>query len=136
MAQPIVRDLIGRVFGRWTVLRLSAQGRKGGQRKWHCLCSCGKGRAVDEGNLLSGKSISCGCSKRRPIEGHLSRFPEYRSWRAMKERCHSPGAENYPYYGGRGIAVCKRWRESFEAFLADVGRMPGGGYSLERIDNG
>jgi len=31
--------------------------------------------------------------------------------------------------------VCKRWRDSFEAFYTDVGKRPGPGYSVDRIEN-
>lgn len=41
----------------------------------------------------------------------------------MKRRCNNPNAENYPYYGGRGIGVCERWEE-FENFLHDMGPKP------------
>lgn len=41
----------------------------------------------------------------------------------------------YEHYGGRGITVCERWRESYPAFLADVGRKPSPQHSLDRIDN-
>lgn len=49
-------------------------------------------------------------------------------------RCHNPKHPQYPYYGGRGITVCLRWRESFDNFLADMGVRPEG-LTLERIDN-
>lgn len=60
---------------------------------------------------------------------------EYRTWSRMKTRCTNPNDAGYHRYGGRGIAVCARWASSFEAFLADVGRRPGPGYSIDRIDN-
>lgn len=52
----------------------------------------------------------------------------------MKQRCFNPNDRSYLNYGGRGITVCKRWRESFQAFLQDMGPRPKG-YTLERIDN-
>ncbi|HNC24842.1 MAG TPA: hypothetical protein PLU52_11600 [Opitutaceae bacterium] len=55
-------------------------------------------------------------------------------WRSMINRCHRPEVENYPNYGGRGIAVCDRWRSSFDAFMADMGERPPGG-TIERRDN-
>jgi hypothetical protein len=59
--------------------------------------------------------------------------PEMQSWRSMIQRCTNPNATSYPWYGGRGIKVCRRWRR-FENFLADMGRRPIG-RSLERRDN-
>src|SRR5881396_946844 len=60
--------------------------------------------------------------------------PTYRSWRAMRERCYEPMNASYQRYGGRGIKVCSRWRESFETFLADMGERPVG-CVMDRIDN-
>jgi len=53
----------------------------------------------------------------------------------MKNRCHNPKAVRYADWGGRGISVCERWRNSFENFYADMGPRPGPGYSIDRIDN-
>ena len=56
----------------------------------------------------------------------------YVSWIEMRRRCTNPKRENFKHYGGRGITVCRRWMESFEAFFQDMGRRPGRGYSLDR----
>lgn len=58
----------------------------------------------------------------------------YRVWRNAINRCHNTDAQAYDNYGARGIAVCKRWRASFENFLSDMGERPEG-MSLDRIDN-
>ena len=60
--------------------------------------------------------------------------PEYTAWLAMKARCYIPTAGGYAYYGGRGIKVCDRWRDSFEAFLEDMGPRPGSKHGLGRLD--
>ena len=57
----------------------------------------------------------------------------YWVWAAMRQRCLNPKHKDYPYYGGRGITVCKRW-EWYINFLADMGEKPDG-LTLERIDN-
>lgn len=60
---------------------------------------------------------------------------EYKAWCGIKWRCHCKRGRDYPKYGGRGIQVCKKWRESFSDFLSDVGLAPSQDHSLERIDN-
>ena len=55
-------------------------------------------------------------------------------WQAMIQRCINPKNKSYSSYGGRDIAVCDRWRNSFEAFRGDMGECPPG-HSLDRIDN-
>ena len=52
----------------------------------------------------------------------------------MKRRCYTPTSGGYSIYGGRGIRVCDRWRNSFEAFYADMGPRPSAKHSLDRID--
>jgi hypothetical protein len=52
----------------------------------------------------------------------------------MKQRCYNENKETYRYYGGRGIEVCDRWKNSFEHFLLDMGERPEG-TTIERIDN-
>lgn len=52
----------------------------------------------------------------------------------MLTRCYDLNCPHYPNYGGRGISVCERWRNSFTVFLADVGKPPYPDWSLDRID--
>lgn len=64
-----------------------------------------------------------------------AKTPEYRSWVNMHKRCYNPKHNRYHAYGGRGISVCRRWRDSFDNFLADMGPKPGKWYSIERKNN-
>lgn len=69
--------------------------------------------------------------------GHSKRSgfsPTYRSYRDMLTRCMREGSQQYDNYGGRGIKVCKRWLESFDNFLEDMGEKPSG-FQLDRRDN-
>lgn len=69
--------------------------------------------------------------------GHTigKRIPsEYNTWKGMRRRCLNPSNPRYALYGGRGIRVCDRWLDSFQAFLDDVGPKPSPAHSLDRID--
>lgn len=72
---------------------------------------------------------------KRTYEKHgMRNTPTYRTWCEMIDRCTRTSRAGYENYGGRGIAVCERWRGSFMAFYADMGERPEG-MSLDRIDN-
>jgi hypothetical protein len=127
---------IGSRFGRWEVIGLSDRLNNAGRRVYLlCRCDCGIVRDVGRSGLTSGMSQSCGCLHRERVTTHSgSKSPTYRNWAAMIERCCSPSAGNFAEYGGRGISVCDRWRESFEAFASDMGERPDN-MSIDRIDN-
>jgi hypothetical protein len=133
-------DLTGLHFDRLTVLGF--KGRARGHSWWWCLCSCGKVTPARMQRLRLGKKKSCGCWKVETDKIHSlvhgqstgPRTPEYRAWQNMLNRCRNPRVKKYPLYGGRGITVCDRWRESFQNFFADMGRKPTAKHSLDRID--
>jgi hypothetical protein len=60
--------------------------------------------------------------------------PEYHAWQEMRRRCYNKKCASYKKYGGRGIMICERWSD-YICFLADMGRRPTIGHSIDRIDN-
>jgi hypothetical protein len=64
----------------------------------------------------------------------MSHSAEYSIWQGMIRRCTNSRHNSYIRYGGRGIEVCDRWRDSFENFYADMGKRPPD-MSLDRRDN-
>jgi hypothetical protein len=65
----------------------------------------------------------------------MTKSPEFTVWQMMIQRCCNPSTVSYASYGARGITICKRWRDSFEAFYADMGDRPSPEHTLERVDN-
>jgi hypothetical protein len=56
-------------------------------------------------------------------------------WTAMKQRCYNLNNPNYKHYGGRGIKVCDKWLNSFEAFNEDMKPTYVKGLTIDRINN-
>jgi hypothetical protein len=65
----------------------------------------------------------------------MSKTSTYHIWQAMKDRCYNKKKKAYKRYGGRGIVVCDRWKNSFLAFFNDMGEKPFSGAQIDRIDN-
>lgn len=129
------QDLTGREFGRLTVVRLSHT-KAGYGAFWVCVCECDPTKElkpIRACQLKNGQRVSCGCiQKEGTNRTHgMSRTPVYIRWQNIKKRCADL---TDPAYGGRGITVCVRWRESFEDFFADTG-IPPEGTEIDRPDN-
>lgn len=130
----------GSTFGAWTVVENVRRGR---QSYCLCVCACGTRKEVRRDALLRGDSTGChacanrgGRNLRHGENRRGDRSPEYISWLGMHHRC-SPGYKRPQDYFERGIVVCEEWSGDggYERFLSHVGRRPGSGYSLDRIDN-
>jgi len=150
-------DLTGQTFERLIVTRFKERVNRGPGRGtyWYCDCSCGTRDYVTTSQSLrkgsKGGARSCGCISRelsavrigqqsrthgetKLEDGKQTETPEYRAWKSIKTRCHNQRYKQFKDYGGRGIKVCSRWRESFTAFLQDMGRKPSPAHSIERRD--
>jgi len=69
-------------------------------------------------------------------ESHgMLKSPEYKAWNHIIQRCTNPKNKSYKDYGGRGILVCGRWRDSFSAFLEDMGKKPFSKAQIDREEN-
>lgn len=68
------------------------------------------------------------------IKHGLSKTQAHSSWEHMIQRCNNSNSDGYYKYGGRGISICSKWLNSFEAFYKDMGERPNG-CTIERIDN-
>ncbi len=126
---------IGKQYNWWTIEPGEPENR-GGSMYYPCKCKCGALRHVKLRNLVENLSRSCGCYQKVSVSTHgKTRTPIYILWRNMKVRCFVTTNKDYPNYGGRGVTVCERWKDSFDDFYADVGDLPAPGYELDRINN-
>lgn len=116
-----VRNLLGRRFGRLTVIS-RASNNKRGKARWLCQCECGRKKVILADSLLSGKTISCGCY-RKEVAPH-NNLPKHGMtgtrlwtiWCGMKSRCCYTKNIAFKDYGGRGIKICSEWLHNFSAF--------------------
>jgi hypothetical protein len=131
--------MIGQKFNLLTVVERAGTG-KNRDILWLCKCDCGGETVSRRYTLQKGLAKSCGCLQRAQMKkaplrlSHgMSNTPTYRSWSSMKNRVSNKNADNYKYYGGRGITIDPSWRK-FENFLRDMGSRPYNA-ELDRTDN-
>jgi hypothetical protein len=133
--------LVGQSFGRLTVIE-SAWQNSNHKLQWRCRCECGQLLLVHTAALRNGNTKSCGCLRSEMVAQSnkgtrthgATGTPTYTSWQGMKQRCRKWNTIDVLAYGSRGISVCVRWSNSFEAFISDMGERPPG-TTLDRIDN-
>lgn len=137
---------IGKKFNKLTVI--SDNGVVNGQRNVECICDCGSIVKCNFYRIRNGHKKSCGCINKaftanKIINGYksgnasihkMTNTRVYRIWKNMKERCRNKNKSNYKYYGGRGIDVCDRWKNSFQLFFNDMGYPPTDKHSIDRIN--
>lgn len=134
-------NIAGKKFNRLTAVSRSHSNKL----KWLFRCECGNEKEINRYNVTKGLVVSCGCYAKeiakmprpqRQTHGESGDCAEYRVWNGIKNRCYNKNDhKNYSRYGERGILMCAEWRDSYEAFLRDMGRRPSPDHSIERIDN-
>ena len=126
---------IGQRFGRLVIIT-DRPIRRPHATWWRCKCDCGRRKIANGRSLKRGHTRSCGCLIHAPrFRKHGESKPktiEYATWERMIQRCTNSNGRDFKHWGGRGIKICARWRNSFSNFLADMGRKPAWARSLDR----
>jgi len=128
-------NFVGRRFGRLIIKRVQYTQKK---YVWYAYsnCDCGtRNHRTLLHSIRNGRSKSCGCQVGQRPKLVDTKSPEHQSWWNMRNRCKNPESKDWHNYGGRGIYVCKKWDNSFLAFLADVGKRPSPKHTIDRINN-
>src|ERR1700685_1398013 len=142
MGQIAATKMIGKEYNRLTIIQY-IPGSRTVPAKVICQCKCGNiTQPINPYAVRKGLTTSCGCryEETKQILGNLKRDHQmtgtviYGVWQAMIRRCENKNTKDYGNYGGRGIRVCTRWRNSFTCWHTDMGARPAG-YTIERIDN-
>lgn len=124
----------GDVFGRLTLLEV---GKPPGTYRYAGVfrCDCGTVSAIRLDGIASGAVVSCGCYRLEVTTSHgCTDSPLQAGWRHMIRRCTDPTDPAWKNYGGRGIKVCRRWRD-LANFVADMGPTYRPGLEIDRRDN-
>ena len=111
-------NMIGKKFGRLTVINELKERTKYGDKVYNCLCDCGKYIHAVGTILRRGSKKSCGCLNHEPkYKTHgLTNNRIYKTWNRIKQRCYNKNAPNYKNYGARGIRICDEWLHDFDVF--------------------
>lgn len=145
--------MIGRTFGRLTVIEVFERRRTTGDHRYLCRCTCGNPTVGSRSSLVRGQKKSCGClaeeQRQRWIESRAakaaakaaraarppapSKHPLYVIWRGVQHRCRHD-----PRYLLLGRDMHPAWAASFWEFAeyvqANLGPRPER-HSLDRVDN-
>jgi hypothetical protein len=125
----------GDQVGTFTLMSHFDKGSGKKHRYWVCRCNeCDHERPIRTDHLKRFVGKGCICSSFLVFHGQ-SQVREFKIWKHMLARCYNTRNDNYRFYGGIGRYVCQRFRESYDAFMADVGKSPSLKHTLDRIDS-
>lgn len=131
-----VSEMIGKKFGRLTILEECEERDKYHYKVYKCKCDCGNIIYVNSNKLKSGNTKSCGCLKIEKLTKHEKCNTRlYSIYYNIKSRCYNEHYRDYKDYGGRGITVCDEWKHDFKNFYnwaMDNGYKEG--LTIDRID--
>lgn len=140
---------------RLTLIKKTNQLTKDGHYLSEFECTCGNHVFLLQKTVLSGNTKSCGCLRKEVARESVSRVRKqaatsrtldgkahgmsgtriYRIWRAIIGRTTNPNNDMYYCYGGRGITICDKWKNSFSDFYADMKNGYEEDLTIDRIDN-
>lgn len=112
-----VDEMIGKKFGKLTVISECSKHDKFGYKVYKCLCDCGNITYVNSNKLKTGNTKSCGClriDKQTKHGKYKTRL--YHIYNNMKNRCCNEKYRDFYKYGGRGISICGEWLHDFMTF--------------------
>jgi hypothetical protein len=118
-SKEVYTKMCGKKYGRLTVIEKDIKT----ENKYICRCECGNIKSIDITSISTGRVKSCGCitkEKCKIEKPHLkhdkTKTRIYNIYNKMKNRYYNPNYFQYYLYGGKGIKVCKEWKDNFINF--------------------
>lgn len=115
--------MIGKRFGKLTVIGKNEERAKNGTIKYICQCDCGNTSIIRGDHLRSGETLSCGCLIKKygitkyTKEGQSTLNQRlYAIYDKIKQRCYNKNNRAFKYYGSRGIKIYQPWLDDFMIF--------------------
>lgn len=120
--------------------------RKSQDGMYHRCAPCGRdayaakhstgAETVTYTRVRNGKQQTVTRSLRKGEHGYSKKDPTYKVWQGMRRRCREPQAQNYKFYGGKGIKVCPEWDNDYFVFRSWAYEQGyASGLELDRIDS-
>ena len=130
--------LVGRRLGRWRVLSVAQRGSKRPYKRLLllCRCSCGTEKVIEDSNLRSGASQSCGClrleqQRLRPFEALYNKTKRLARYSGTT---WSLSYDDFIYFTKQSVChYCGR-ELIWKPYSHGSGK-PYGPYNLDRKDN-
>lgn len=105
------KDYVGMKIGVFSILDFKSEKKKG---YFYIECICTNKKWMRSESILNERFVSCGCGIVGGTKIHgMTNTRLFRIWSGMKNRCND---KNDPDYGGRGINICKEWKNDFLEF--------------------
>ncbi len=105
---------IGKKFGLLTITEVCRINKK---TFAYFICDCGNKKKGALSDILNGRIVGCGCSRKRPKTHGQSYHPLYIVYNGMIDRCYRSKNKQYKDYGGRGIIVSYKWKNNYMNFF-------------------
>ena len=105
--------------------KIQPTGRKRRAAIFECKY-CGEHYEQRISDIMSGKTVSCGCKKQLgQIRHGLKGSKYYNLWRNIKGRCLNPNNSQFKDYGGRGISIYEAWINDCVPFIEYIMKLDG-----------
>ena len=133
-----VKDITGLKAGLLTAVSFVGIAENG-RAVWLCRCECGNEverlSSIMCNASAKSKKSHCGCEPAGKTHGLSKEKHLYWVWASIIQRCENEINKDFTNYGGRGITICKEWRNDFGTFHAwakSTGYKRG--LTIERVD--